>query len=247
MKLQLLMFREANGTPNFGDDLNLIFWQALAPKAFIHDNVDARPFTGIGTLLYDTMPNGAVIFGSGAGYFPAPRPDPARTVVFVRGLWTAGRIGVDASLAITDPAILARRFWKQESGAVQVGFMPRWPTANRDENIPDLCRQQDLLLLDPRRPVADLMSDFVKCKHVFTEAFHGAVVADALRIPWTPLRRTEIHDFKWIEWCATVGLPFEPVPIPLVSRNHPMYLSSDRRHEQLFSHVMDKVAILREI
>src|SRR5205814_2371845 len=45
-----------------------------------------------------------------------------------------------------------------------------------------------------------------------TEAMHGAVVADALRVPWIALRMySKIDEFKWRDWCASLRLPYEPL------------------------------------
>src|SRR5690606_18376921 len=48
----------------------------------------------------------------------------------------------------------------------------------------------------------------------------GAIVADAFRVPWTPIRTSaEILAFKWEDWCASVGLAYEPLPLwPLYQR-----------------------------
>jgi succinoglycan biosynthesis protein ExoV len=46
---------------------------------------------------------------------------------------------------------------------------------------------------------------------------HGAIVADALRIPWIPVcTREGINSFKWEDWCASVSLDYRPYHLPAI-------------------------------
>ena len=41
------------------------------------------------------------------------------------------------------------------------------------------------------------------------DAASGAVVADAFRVPWVPIRTSrEVLEFKWEDWCSSVGLAY---------------------------------------
>ena len=40
---------------------------------------------------------------------------------------------------------------------------------------------------------------------------HGAIVADALRVPWIPVHTdTNILSFKWQDWCLSTGVEYVP-------------------------------------
>lgn len=43
---------------------------------------------------------------------------------------------------------------------------------------------------------------------------HGAIVADALRVPWIPVAFGDtVLPFKWRDWLSTLDLPYEPALI----------------------------------
>jgi len=47
---------------------------------------------------------------------------------------------------------------------------------------------------------------------------HGAIVADALRVPWLPVCcNDDILAFKWQDWLSTLKLPYEPSRITSLS------------------------------
>jgi len=47
---------------------------------------------------------------------------------------------------------------------------------------------------------------------LIAEAMHGAIVADALRVPWIPIRfHKHILPFKWRDWCASLNMSYDPV------------------------------------
>jgi succinoglycan biosynthesis protein ExoV len=53
---------------------------------------------------------------------------------------------------------------------------------------------------------------------------HGAIVADALGVPWIPVRTggAGTLEFKWRDWCGSVGLSYRPhhvVPLYAASRS----------------------------
>jgi len=52
-----------------------------------------------------------------------------------------------------------------------------------------------------------ILADLRRTSLLITEAMHGAIVADTMRIPWIPVKtHGSILDFKWQDWCASMAM-----------------------------------------
>ena len=133
----------------------------------------------------------------------------------MRGPISAELLGISSDLAITDPAILIKRLYTPESShkEYELGFMPHW--ANAHSGWADVCEAAGIKYISPLKKVECVLSDLGKTKLLLTEAMHGAIVADALRVPWIPLH-TKFSDYnpqKWLDWCRTVNISYSPEPV----------------------------------
>ena len=83
----------------------------------------------------------------------------------------------------------------------------------------EICGQLGFSYIDPSWPVEQVLNAIGQTEVLLTEAMHGAIAADALRTPWIPIvTSARILGFKWHDWCASVGLSYQPQYInPLVS------------------------------
>lgn len=203
---------------NFGDGLNPWFWSQLLSHPFTDDPEDPEVFVGIGTILNETLPAATVlhIMGSGAGYGKVgARIQPNWRVHCVRGPLTARAIGVPEQLAIADPAILIPRLpiARAARRTDEVGFMPHVSMDN--PRMQQVAERAGLRYISPawERDAVTVAID--SCDRLVTSAMHGAIAADALRVPWLPcVTSRHIHRFKWEDWCASMAVAFEPVTIP---------------------------------
>ena len=207
---------------NFGDaPLNTWLWPRLLPGLLDED--DRVLFVGIGSLLgLRRIPVEPLklVFGTGTGYQKGDRPlDPRCHVYCVRGPLTAQRFGLDPALAITDGAALVRVAGPPASSARhRAAFMPHWQSATYFD-WRRLCGDLGLHYIDPTADAEAVLRDVQASEVVLAEAMHGAIVSDALRVPWIPLRAyAHILDFKWHDWCRSVDLTYAPLrlgPLPL--------------------------------
>jgi succinoglycan biosynthesis protein ExoV len=225
----MLLYYHKDPRGNFGDDLNPWLWSRLLPGCFTgelsHDprcrDVSAGGetlFVGIGTLLNENVPGHArkVVFGSGAGYGPPPVLDSSWDFFCVRGPATAALLGLDKAAAITDPGVLVRTIELPHSSPIhRLAFMPHCASARRAD-WSTICESIGIGFIDPQWPVDDVLRAIRSTEVLITEAMHGAIVADALRVPWIAVATGSTLNFKWNDWCQSMSLAYRPLTIPTV-------------------------------
>jgi succinoglycan biosynthesis protein ExoV len=226
--MKLFMWR--GPVANFGDELNPWIWPQLIPGVLDED--DSRLFVGIGTLLTNRLPpQPKVVFGSGAGY--VGMPDVRRgswSFYCVRGPMTAAALGLPESSAVCDPGILVSRLMGDTplSGGTRIGFMPHWMSMATGQ-WREACRAADIDYIDPTEPVLDVLAAVARCRLLIAEAMHGAITADAFRIPWVPIKiRRNTLPFKWQDWCRSVELDYDPIQMPASSTEETLLLQYGR-------------------
>ena len=213
---------------NFGDDLNPWLFDKLLPGIFsghcYHDprlrsgSLDAEAlFVGIGTLLNHAIPKDPLkaVFGTGAGYGPAAAIDHRWQVYCVRGPRTAELLGLPPDLAITDAAALCRLVDLPEpDSSVDYAFMPHCSTA-RQGYWDEVCEALQIRYIDPQGSVEEIFAALKATEVLVTEAMHGAILADTLRIPWVPVSTTAgILSEKWQDWCGSLEMTYSPSYLP---------------------------------
>ena len=207
--------------PNFGDDLNPLLWREVLPPA-VWDAPDTV-LIGIGSILtgagiQDLVDSGArvVVVGTGTSYGGAPQPADNLHVVAVRGPLTAS-VMRRPEVAATDGAYLvvdAPRVLGARRPRTETLFIPHHRTL-RDRPWADVAFEAGMSFVSPQWSVDQVFERFAEAQLVVTEAMHGAIIADALRIPWIPVAISpDLDEFKWRDWLGSVELPFDPAPVP---------------------------------
>jgi succinoglycan biosynthesis protein ExoV len=193
---------------NFGDELNSLLWPRLLPDFF--DEKPETRFLGIGSILDDRHDARVVklVAGSGYGGYQARIAlDETWIVHWVRGKHTAGLLGLPPTAGIGDPASLvplAGLAPVRESR--DIGFIPHFESAVRGA-WQDVSAAAGATLIDPRDDPLAVIAAIGKCRVVMSEALHGIIVADALRVPWIAIRPlAPIHRPKWFDWAGTLDL-----------------------------------------
>jgi succinoglycan biosynthesis protein ExoV len=224
--VKLHYFRDAGGLRNFGDDLNEWLWPQLIPDLL--DDDEGVTLVGIGTLLNETIHQHlsptcrrVVVFSSGVGYGSStPSVDERWMIYCLRGPLSARALGVPERLALTDGAMLVRcRYSGLASKKHRFSYMPHALHAQAAAGgWETLCHEIGFGYVDARWPVEDVLNVISSTEVLVTEAMHGAIVADALRIPWIAAYSTNrILAFKWQDWCMSVGVAYQPKSI------HPLW------------------------
>ncbi len=231
----MLLYRWRGRTPNFGDELNTVLWPHLLPDFF--DDDPAELFLGIGSVL-DTRHDPAalkLVAGAGYGGYEAPPVLDANWVVhWVRGPRTARRLGLPEACGLGDPAMLISA--SVDPAARSIGFMPHF------ESLPlgpwaEAAATAGVRLIDPRNDPVAILNAIGQCRLLLCEAMHGAIVADAMRVPWVALQPiVPLHRAKWLDWAEPLGLQvmFQPLaPSSLRERLSITSLASFRRGRRL--------------
>lgn len=219
--MKLAYFRDPAG--NFGDDLNPWLWDRLLPG--VMDEDDSSVFLGMGTILepwfVEALKPGVAkhVLGAGSGMSVPPlQLGPEWHVHAVRGPLTASYLQIDPGRAMTDPAMAVAKLWNRSSAQRRgVGFMPHH-TSLRTWNWQKTCHDAGLAYVDPHgEPVATL-EQIDGMELLITEAMHGAIVAEALRIPWLPVQINP-HNYvgKWHDWGAGLAMPIHFRPLPFLN------------------------------
>jgi len=210
--MRLFYYQGWNGKTNFGDELNKLIWQKLLPEIF--DGTSSELFLGIGTLLDDRVPDAAkiVVMGSGVGYGHLPTKAQINSwlIYCLRGRLSAQSLGVSSNLVATDPAILVSQLFPgQEKKIHEYAYMPHWQ--NMGNGWIKVSEKMGIRLLNPRDSVVNLITAMKQSKVIITEAMHGAIVADSLRIPWIAVnsRFDDYCSFKWQDWCSSLNLDYK--------------------------------------
>jgi succinoglycan biosynthesis protein ExoV len=216
---------------NFGDDLNLWLWDALLPGLReVHPEV---LLVGVGTVLNPTLlPSGIrkLVIGSGYGYGTPPDiSDRAEwDIRCVRGPLTAEKLGLSPEMGIIDPAVMVTRMpeFQNLTKRYKKTFVPHWESA--EFGIwKDVCEPAGLTYLDPRGEAKAVITAIAQSEMIVAESMHGAILADAFRVPWIAVSTSRlINSFKWNDWAQTVGAEYRPRYVPVSTRAEAGYKQS---------------------
>ncbi|WP_153110276.1 polysaccharide pyruvyl transferase family protein [Propionivibrio limicola] len=214
--MRLYYYKDPDG--NFGDDLNPWLWPKLIGN--ILDDNNEEIFVGIGTLLNQRLPASPIkhIFGSGLGYGTRPTMDSHFIVHAVRGYETAKALDLDPGLVITDAAVLIRAIShpKADRKNFRHGLMPHSDSL-RNFDWEDICKDTGIRYISCRWGVERVIQEISQCDVLLAEAMHGAIIADAIRVPWIPIScYGSVLDFKWRDWLSTLDIEYFPRRLPSI-------------------------------
>jgi len=216
--MKLFYYKTDTPSRNFGDEINPWLWPRLVPW---FDDCHQDVFVGIGTTLNDALPQwinaakNVIFFSTGAGYGSRLRlqTQPNWRIYCVRGPLSAKRLQLPTSTAITDGAVLLKRYFSvvpTSERVHKVSYMPHFRHGN-PQLFQEICKQTGIHYIDPAGSVADVIAEISQSKLLISEAMHGAILADTMRVPWIPVRTNpRILPFKWQDWCASIKQPYHP-------------------------------------
>lgn len=199
---------------NVGDDMNASLWHALLPS--LDEIATADWLVGAGTILdarLDALPGRKIVMGS--GFRPGAKrvSDSNVRIAAVRGFLSAAQCGLSPNFAACDPGFLIAKAWPQHRAhGNRIGFVPH-VYSERYSSISAAASDLGFEVISPTLPIEAFLERLARCSRVFTESLHGAIFADALRIPWSRFcassiyyERADVADFKWNDAFSVLGL-----------------------------------------
>ena len=207
---------------NFGDALNPYIFQHYLGANFT--DLGELKLIGIGTILGLKKLKGLkIVFSSGATkgsdntYGKAPDIDDSYDIFCVRGPKTAKLLGVENTYAICDGAYLLNDFYNfNVDKKYKYAYMPHHKSEDMFSQLKMLFGAMGIEYISPADPYEKVLKKIAQSEKVITDAMHGAIVADAFRIPWIPTKGYPfINEFKWNDFVSSMeieNLAFNHLP-----------------------------------
>jgi succinoglycan biosynthesis protein ExoV len=219
--MKYIYYQDPNG--NFGDDLNGWLW----PFFFGEENLENDyAFLGIGSILFNNFElinkikdQRKIVFGTGIRpTYESFNIDKSWDIKFLRGPLSSYALNNEFDF-ITDAAYTIRlldsfKALQNSNKKYEVSVMPYFKSVNLFD-WKSICDKLGFHYISPlsENGVEFTLSEIASSKFLITEAMHGAILADALRVPWnryvltTPITEgSMVSEFKWMDWLYSVGL-----------------------------------------
>lgn len=227
--MDYIYYKDKKG--NFGDDLNPWLWpQLFEGKALPEDSL----FLGIGSILnqqYKEKIDGInptarkIVFGTGVRVdheVPTLKLDDSWDIRFLRGPLSSAYF-LNKYPSIADAAYAVRllpiiKNLLSTPKKFKIGFMPYFKSAPLfDWEM--ICKQLGFHYISPfsENGVEATLLDIASSEVIITEAMHGGILADALRVPWHRFVLSTPHtegavtsEFKWTDWLMSMEMSNQP-------------------------------------
>jgi len=219
--MEYIYFKDPKG--NFGDDLNGWLW----PQIFGEESLNKEDaFLGIGSILFnnhkiitDLGDRKKIVFGTGIRpVYEAFKYDKTWDIRFLRGPLSSYSFNNKYDY-ITDAAYALRFIENFDSlkgmeKKYEVSIMPYFRSIKYFD-WQSICDKLGYHYISPlsENGVEFTLKEIASSKCLITEAMHGAILADVLRVPWnryvltTPITEGPmVSEFKWMDWLYSIGL-----------------------------------------
>lgn len=226
---------------NFGDDLNEWLWPKLFN--FVNNESDAY-FLGIGSILgYHNVENldldkkkKKIVFGTGyrpSLFGPKLYLDKSWDIRFLRGPLSKEALGMKFDyIADSAYALMHTEMYKDllnTEKKYELSVMPYYKSVEFVD-WERLCKKVGVHYISPcsEKGVEFTLKEIASSKRIVTEAMHGAIAADILRVPWKRfvfssymVESPRVSEFKWNDWLGSIDIRnnINPVFIPFYTQN----------------------------
>jgi len=222
--MNLIFYKSEKG--NFGDDLNSWLWPQLFGEKILLENSDTA-FLGIGSILMknsffiekaNTYKN-KIVFGTGLRSIKEEISfDDSWNIMFLRGPYSSLKLTNSLNNYISDSAYCIGLLPNYNDllkipKKHKLSFIPYFKSIDK-VNWEAICKQLGWnLILPTGNNVEGFINEIASSEQVISEAMHGAIIADVLRVPWKRLRFYShiyegegVSEFKWNDWLLSVDI-----------------------------------------
>lgn len=211
---------------NFGDALNPFLFEKLLPNYFDEDETEV--LLGVGSILsayYTPQPTTKkiLVFTSGFAYGALPKWRAGIEVEYlaVRGPLTAKAMGLPKEKGIVDGGILSYLLMEKEpppTKKYKYAYIPHHYSLDKYPDFKQLCEKIGVHLIDANlradNDVFDVLREIQSTEILMAEALHGAIIAEAFRIPYIPVKcYKHINEFKWQDFAGSLELDLKLYPL----------------------------------
>ena len=271
--MKLIFGRDDRIGGNLGDELNAFIWPSLFKNAYSCNN-DGIAFLGIGSILspdptynWWMKESTKIIFGTGVRPFSQNLClDDTMHIYFVRGPLSCNYLGLDKSKSITDSAYCLQ-FTPHFKDIVKVkrtknviGLIPHFQSL-KYVNWDEICYKLGYVFISPicdGNNIIPILKTIASCDYIISEAMHGAILADIMRIPWARFvfstyrnESSQVSEFKWMDWMFSLNLKYPGfLPIPMTNKinNGIAKISRGKIYlNSVFKHSITKIIIKKMV
>ena len=244
---------------NFGDELNFLIcpflfkglldgWATSQSKELTDNDILLLP---VGSIINSSIPDKPkkIVIGSGFGYGQALDRNmlSSYSVLFTRGPITnmilylpASRESIDLAYALKlmgyGPSEVRNKILiipHHSNPCVRILF---------DRDCQLYYQLGEYLIVNPLANLKSILALISEARYVISEAMHGAIIADAFRIPWVAVCfGGKVNEMKWHDWLLAFGEKYSAV---IVS---PMMSERSVSHRMLNKMRLNRGMILSEL
>jgi len=214
---------------NFGDDLNDWLWPQIFDKGIFTKNDDIS-FWGIGSILMDMEWKGGfydramrnqhqLVLGTGVRSLKEELTiDKNWDILFLRGPLSSYKLLGNFTTYITDAAYFITLLdqYKEYTSLPKKHKISIIPYFNSISNFnwEKLAEMNNLNIIYPTgNNIEQFIKDVAQSEFIISEAMHGCMMADILRVPWKRIKFNAhklegevVSEFKWHDWYASINL-----------------------------------------
>lgn len=201
--------------PNFGDALAPLLLKRFANTEVDRSIVGRALIASIGSILEHIPAKwDGHILGSGRLKPNSRLSIASANILALRGPLSAN--GIKGSIALGDPGTLANELVGPQKKKYDLGILPHWRDKELVPRFMELIpKSANIKIISPGSDPLTVVRQIGSCRRIVTSSLHGMIVADAFggiprRVEISPALQNEGGDFKFRDYSASIGTPFEP-------------------------------------